>query len=100
MPGRPNARGQEHRAPRLRVTRATRRREQFDLNWGRACSDTERVAATSDYIRGALKANPDTDTAELVDLLDELAGLADRIYAEAARQANRDANTPRRRRAA
>jgi hypothetical protein len=100
--GRPRRRGDARRAERLRVARAATRRSQYDVARGKAADLPGEVAAASDYLRGALRANraalTSTDEQQIRRLVDELAGHADRIYARAAKQAALDGNTPRRRR--
>lgn len=102
--GRPRRRGTARRATPLRVARVQPRREQYDIDKGRACDLPGEVAAASDYVRGALRRNANSITPQDAQLirrsLDELVARADVIYARAARQAGIDGNTPRRRRKA
>jgi hypothetical protein len=99
--GRPRRRGDARRATRLRVARVAPRREQYEIDRGKAQTLNDEISAASDYLRSALKRNRTSitpgDEHTIRDLLEQLAGHGHRIYARAATQANTDANTPRRR---
>lgn len=98
MSGRPNARGDERRSPRLRVTRKSNRTETLLKKAGRAKDPLERLTVFYDFFRGAVKANPSLVSEGTLTRLEELLeaeGTA--LYEAAARNANKEANTPRRR---
>jgi hypothetical protein len=98
--GRPHRRGDARRAPRLRVARVAPRQGQFETDKGKAQTLNDEIAATSDYLRGALRRNrgaiTPADEHAIRALLEQLAGHGHRIYARAASQANTEGNTPRR----
>lgn len=97
MSGRPNARGEERRAPRLRVARAGNRTTTLVTKAGRAKDPLARLAAYYDFFRGAVKANPDLVSEAALSRLEQLFETEGTALLEAAaRQANKDANTKRR----
>lgn len=97
--GRPNARKGKRRAPRLRVGRVEHRRNAYDEDKGTALDLPAEVAAACDYLRSALRGNARVVTFEdsvmIRQTLKALVRFAGEINQRAAKQANKEGNTPR-----